>query len=279
MLPRFSIITINFNNAEGLRTTVESIVSQSFTDFEYLIIDGGSTDGSVETIKHFADNITWWVSEPDKGIYNAMNKGIARAKGEYLLFINSGDCLFDNEVLAKSNKLIDLSADIISGNLMMIEGSKETIVKPPAEVSLYYCLYHGLTHPNTFIRRSLFDKYGLYNEENKVVSDWEFFLVALGINNAVYQAIDSTIACFNRDGVSADPDDPLMLSETKTAIDKHIPKSILHDLERLNYLEGKMNRAHYRGVDFIERYPKTAAIILLPLRLFNFIRKIVSKSS
>jgi glycosyltransferase involved in cell wall biosynthesis len=277
MLPVFSIITINLNNAEGLGKTIESIVFQSFTDFEYIIIDGGSTDSSVEIIKQFADKITSWISEPDRGIYNAMNKGIAMAKGEYLLFINSGDYLFDNEVLAKSNQLIDHSAGICSGNLMIIEGSKKTSVKPLEAVSLYYCLYHGLTHPNTFIKHSLFDKHGLYNEENKVVSDWEFFLVALGLNNASYQAIDVNVACFHLNGVSADPDNPVVPRETKTAMEKHIPRSILHDLERLHYLEEKMNSANYRGLEFIEKYPKASSFFLLPLRLMNFIRKKYSK--
>jgi glycosyltransferase involved in cell wall biosynthesis len=269
----FSIITINLNKARGLQKTIVSIVNQSCNDFEYIIVDGGSTDGSVEIIKQFADKITWWASEPDSGIYNAMNKGIVRAKGEYILFINSGDYLFDSEVLDKSSKSIDPAADIISGNLMMTEGSEKTIVNPPEEVSLYYCLYHGLTHPNTFIRRSLFDKYGLYNEENKIVSDWEFFLVALGLNNASYQAIDVIVAAFNNDGVSAKPYDPLLLKETKAAIEKHIPESVMHDFERLRYLEGKMNKATYMGLEFIERYPLTAALVLLPLRLMNFIRK------
>ena len=88
---KLSIITINRNNAAGLRRTIESVVSQTYTEFEYIIIDGASTDESVDVIKEYADKITFWVSEPDNGIYNAMNKGILKAKGEYLLFLNSGD--------------------------------------------------------------------------------------------------------------------------------------------------------------------------------------------
>ena len=98
---KFSIITINYNNCEGLRRTIESVVNQTCHDFEYIIIDGGSTDGSVDVIKQYADQIDYWVSEPDKGIYNAMNKGVAVAKGEYCLFLNSGDSLHNNSALAK----------------------------------------------------------------------------------------------------------------------------------------------------------------------------------
>ena len=88
---KLSVITINFNNRDGLRKTIESVVNQTYNDFEYIIIDGGSTDGSVDVIKEYADRIDYWVSEPDKGIYNAMNKGIDVAKGEYCIFMNSGD--------------------------------------------------------------------------------------------------------------------------------------------------------------------------------------------
>ena len=89
---KLSIITVNLNNLEGLKKTYESVVCQTFTDYEWLVIDGGSTDGSREFIEQHQDKFAFWCSEPDKGIYNAMNKGIVRAKGEYLNFMNSGDC-------------------------------------------------------------------------------------------------------------------------------------------------------------------------------------------
>ena len=96
---KYSIITVNFNNKEGLRKTIESVIRQSFRDFEYIVIDGGSTDGSADILKEYDAQIDYWVSEPDKGIYNAMNKGIVQAKGEYLNFMNSGDYFYDNQVL------------------------------------------------------------------------------------------------------------------------------------------------------------------------------------
>ena len=82
---KLSVITINYNNRDGLKKTIESVVNQTYKDFEYIIIDGGSTDGSVEVLKEYSDKIDYWVSEPDKGIYNAMNKGIDIAKGEYVM--------------------------------------------------------------------------------------------------------------------------------------------------------------------------------------------------
>ena len=91
-MTKVSVITISYNNAEGLRRTIESVVAQNYSDYEYIIIDGGSTDNSRQIIESYADHISYWVSEPDKGVYNAMNKGIAQATGEYLHFLNSGDC-------------------------------------------------------------------------------------------------------------------------------------------------------------------------------------------
>ena len=114
---KLSIITINFNNCEGLQKTIESVVSQSFKDFEWIVIDGGSTDGSRELLEQYADHITYWVSELDKGVYNAMNKGIKVAKGEYVNFMNSGD------VYASASILEDVfstshTADVLYGYMM-----------------------------------------------------------------------------------------------------------------------------------------------------------------
>lgn len=97
---KLSIITVNLNNRDGLKRTIDSVVSQTFTDYEWIVIDGGSNDGSRELIEHYSDHFAYWCSEPDKGIYNAMNKGIAHAKGEWLQFLNSGDVLYSNNTLA-----------------------------------------------------------------------------------------------------------------------------------------------------------------------------------
>ncbi|MEP7170167.1 MAG: glycosyltransferase, partial [Bacteroidota bacterium] len=98
-MPLFSIITVNLNNAAGLKKTIESVVTQTFNDVEYIIIDGASTDGSKEVIKNYETKISYWVSEKDTGIYNAMNKAIKKAKAEYCLFLNSGDSLTNKKVL------------------------------------------------------------------------------------------------------------------------------------------------------------------------------------
>ena len=116
MIPKLTIITINYNNLEGLKRTVESVLNQTWQEFEYIVIDGGSNDGSAEYIESQSEHIDYWVSEPDKGIYNAMNKGIAKARGEYLLFLNSGDHLYSAKVLEENyGKIADF--DLIYFNL------------------------------------------------------------------------------------------------------------------------------------------------------------------
>ena len=117
---KLSIITVNLNNCDGLQKTIDSVVSQTFKDFEWIVIDGGSTDGSKELIEQYADHFTYWVSEPDKGIYNAMNKGIRVAKGDYLQFLNSGDYLYDRTTLEKC-LLPQNNADVIYGNLYLTD--------------------------------------------------------------------------------------------------------------------------------------------------------------
>jgi len=194
---KLSIITVNLNNAEGLQKTIESVISQTFTDYEYIIIDGGSTDGSKDVIKKYADKITYWVSEPDKGIYNAMNKGIKVTKGEYCLFLNSGDNLIENNIL---NTVFENfpNKDIVYGNMQSPIGLYEY----PKIITYSLFFFGSLGHPASFIKKTLFDTYGVYNEDNKIVSDWEFFIKTLMLNNHSYQHIPHTISYYELGGMS-----------------------------------------------------------------------------
>lgn len=198
---KLSIITINYNNLEGLKRTMESVVNQTWQEFEYIIIDGGSTDGSKEYIEEQSEYFDYWVSEPDKGIYNAMNKGIAKATGEYLLFLNSGDHLNDINTLNENVNYIG-EKDIICFDINVV-GDGIFFVKKCPEVMTFSYLYHEtLPHQSTFIRKELFDKIGCYDEDIKIVSDWKFFIVALMKYNATYKHIDAVITTFYLDGIS-----------------------------------------------------------------------------
>ena len=194
---KLSVITVNYNDREGLLKTVKSVVGQSFKDYEYIIIDGGSTDGSVEVLEKYADKITYWVSEPDKGIYNAMNKAIDVAKGEYCIFMNSGDSFCSSETLSNVF-VLEPSEDIVCGNTCTIERIKEA----PEEITFEYLFSNSICHQCAFIKTNLMSKYK-YDEKYKIVSDRKFFLQALVINNCSYRKISINIVNYDINGYSA----------------------------------------------------------------------------
>lgn len=173
---KFSIITINYNNKEGLRKTIESVVNQSFDDFEYIVIDGGSTDGSVDILKEHDQQIDYWISEKDSGIYNAMNKGIAKAKGEYLNFMNSGDCFYASDILEKVSDY-QYDTDFIVGKDYHYNEKKHqghASLQPPRTTMIHFFVA-TLDHQSTFIKKDLF-RNSPYNENYQLVSDWIFFI-------------------------------------------------------------------------------------------------------
>ena len=172
---KYSIITVNYNNKDGLRKTIESVINQTCRDFEYIIIDGGSTDGSVDVLKEYDKDIDYWVSEPDNGIYNAMNKGIAHAHGDYLNFMNSGDCFYSTDILEKVTKY-QSNADFIVGKDYHFNEEKQkghASIQPPRLTMMHFFMA-TLDHQSSFIKRSLFDG-SPYREDYRLVSDWIFF--------------------------------------------------------------------------------------------------------
>lgn len=198
-----SIITINLNNLPGLHRTIKSVINQTFTDFEYIIIDGGSIDGSVELIEEYADKISFWITEPDKGIYNAMNKGILNATGEYCLFLNSGDWLVDENVVFDFIKRT-YTEDIVAGNINTIDefGNSE-IYESPNDLTLDFLYYANLPHQATFIKRELFHEFGLYDENYKILSDTDFIIRALSCPGCTYKHFDRVISNFDTHGISS----------------------------------------------------------------------------
>ena len=193
---KLSVITINYNNRDGLRKTIESVVNQTYKDLEYILIDGASTDGSVDVIKEYAGKIDYWVSEPDKGIYNAMNKGIDVAKGEYCIFMNSGDT-FCNIETVKAVFEVGEDKDIICGNTMMPDRQV-----PPMEITFNTLYSATICHQCAFIRTELMRKYK-YDESLKIVADRKFFLQALIYDNCSYSAIDVDVVNYDVNGLSS----------------------------------------------------------------------------
>ena len=200
---RLSIITINYNNKDGLQKTIESIVTQSFNDFEWIVIDGGSTDGSRELIERYADHMAYWVSEPDKGVYNAMNKGIMVAKGEYINFMNSGDYLASPTILEEVFTT-PRTADVLYGYMMRgsLDGEVNNLSMMKPNLSWIDLYGDGLPHQSTFIKRSLFDKFGLYDESLKAVSDWKFFVKAIVYHKTTSEFVPLKISIYEEGGIS-----------------------------------------------------------------------------
>ena len=222
--PLLSIITINWNNADGLQKTIESVMSQKLDDYselEYIIVDGASKDASVEVIQNGIKESkisVYWKSEPDTGIYNAMNKGIKKAHGEYCLFLNSGDWLFDENVIAKI--------------LPELKGEKT-----PENLSLSYFYFKALPHPSTFIKKGLLEKAGLYNENYRIISDWIFFTDAVCKLNCTYKIIPETVSVYNLEGISSNSDNQRKIRTAKDEyIENNFPKAMLTDLHELTAL-------------------------------------------
>ncbi len=225
---KLTIITINRNNADGLDKTIQSVINQSYKDFEYIVIDGNSTDNSIDIIKKHDSKINFWISEKDTGIYNAMNKGITKANGNYLLFLNSGDYLVNKDVLKSVFEQCQ-SADIIYGNMQIDWGNgKITFGKMPDKISFKQMYIDTLWHPVSFIKKTLFDKYGLYNEAYKIVADYDFFFKVIVINNVTTYHVNVDIAIYNLTGLSSlDSNKALEQAERKKVIESYLPQSII----------------------------------------------------
>jgi len=200
---RISIITINYNNAIGLRKTMESVLSQTTQPFEYIVIDGGSTDGSAELIKQYSGRLAYWVSERDNGIYHAMNKGIDNAHGDYCIFLNSGDCLLSSDVLARLEDEIDGTFDVYYSDHWVSNGRKQWKCFLPQTVDVNYFTYLSISHPNSVIKKDILLKCGKYREDFRISSDWFFFLDAIYTHHAKFLHINTDIACFYYQGMSS----------------------------------------------------------------------------
>lgn len=231
-----SIITINYNNENGLAKTLQSVASQSCRDFEYIVIDGSSSDGSRKLVENSSDVVNRWISEPDSGVYNAMNKGIRMASGDYLLFLNSGDVLANDKVISQILPMLDDDSDIISGNLIYsLNGIPKTLFTPPENIDLTYFLHSFLPHPSSFINRNLFETAGLYNENLKIISDWEFFLKAIVIYKAKYRHINITVSDFDNSGISSNDGNKALMEKEKESVYKEYFPHLQNELKVLHF--------------------------------------------
>lgn len=197
---KITVITVSYNNLSGLKRTIPSVLSQTYKDFEYIIIDGGSTDGSKEYIESQND-IDYWVSEKDKGIYSAMNKGVKIAHGEYCIFMNSGDHFFSSTSLESACAELD-DFDYCIGKTLVIDG-KNSILCTPRKVMTYpFAKSNSLQHQSTFIKTALLKEHP-YNENIKIVADWAHFFECWYFEKCSYKAIDTIVSIYYWDGISS----------------------------------------------------------------------------
>jgi len=217
-----SIITINKENASELEKTIKSVICQTYTDYEYIIIDGASGDESVEVIKRYTDKIDYWISEQDTGIYNAMNKGIRKARGIYCLFLNSGDWLISPETLDNVFREINGNqSDIFYSNT--IKSNNKTIYYPKC-LTINHLLYRPIGHQNSLIKRSLFLEHGFYNETLKIASDWEFYLHELWKYKSIFYHLETNICVFDVHGIGS------KWSAEKEKEDMIVMQNVFHEL-------------------------------------------------
>lgn len=233
---KLSIITINYNNCSGLQKTLDSIISQTCKDFEWIVIDGGSADGSRELIERYQDEMAYWCSEPDKGIYHAMNKGIANANGEYLQFLNSGDILADVKVVESMLPFLK-EKEIYLANMYFASKIGKPVVNPaalgPSEI-LNTILFGAIMHPASYIKKGCFEKYGYYDENLKICSDWWFFFRSIILNNASVFYCPVVAVVFDETGISsAQPS--LGTSERNKVLEQYVALGQLANFYINNY--------------------------------------------
>lgn len=273
---KLSIITINFNNCTGLKKTIESVVEQSFKDFEWIVIDGGSTDGSRELIEQYADRFTYWVSEPDKGIYNAMNKGIKVAKGDYLQFLNSGDWLCDSMALERFFAY-SFNADVVYGDYYFSGKGNELIeCKQPEIMTFRVFLYSALGHNACFFKNALFQD-ELYDEGLRIVSDWKF-CINQSLANKSFQHIDEFVSCFDTTGISS-VNKELAKSERGMVVKELVPRMILADYQTMDEMENKLDNILVREVmKYSEKSVSYKKLLSFVLRIIRFTDKRLCKN-
>jgi len=276
---KLSIITVCYNNKNGLQKTMESVANQTFTDYEYIVIDGGSTDGTIELIMNYdlksrkelrIKNFKW-ISEKDNGIYDAMNKGIKMASGEYCYFLNSDDCIAAPNTLEKifakvnsdchcgksRNRLyikrlrvkpaMTGNPDIIYGNLAIQKNNKLHSVSKFSKKITPYSFYRFKTaihHQASFIKKELFEKYGVFSDKAKLVSDWIFFFEAIIVHKVRTQYINRVFALFLSGGESSTgineqyiKDDFIQTYFSDKQIKKYAKKNRLYKNLRIRKLE------------------------------------------
>ena len=241
---RISVITVNFNNRDGLKRTIQSVLGQTLRSvIQFIVIDGGSTDGSYDVLMEYKDHLDYWVSEPDKGIYNAMNKAIAVADGDYCNFMNSGDCYHTLDVIEKI-VCLNPTEEILYGNTYTVEKNSWHLCAPKS-ITMSTLFTQTMNHQSTFISTKLMKKYG-YDESYKIVADRKFLVQTLILDNCSYRPLDIDVTDYDIGGLSSQ--NPYeSKAEYQRVLEELLPPRI-----RFDY--GKMSKGALYGDSQYERF-------------------------
>lgn len=197
-LPKVTVVTVTYNAKQYLEQTIKNIIEQDYSNIEYIIIDGASTDGTIDIIKKYEKHLSYWISEPDSGIYDAMNKGIDVATGEWINFMNAGDSFCEQNTISNVINSMDKNTDIIAGDIYYLENNVKTYKK---SLSLEQKFKHMFCfHQTMFTKIELLKKYR-FNTNFKIAGDYDFTLKC-AMNNYKFQFVNFAIANFLSGGVS-----------------------------------------------------------------------------
>ena len=242
--PFLSIVTINYNDAIGLERTMSSVLEQEYTDFEFIVIDGGSNDRSLDILRKVEEKLAYWVSEKDTGIYNAMNKGIAAAKGEFLLFLNGGDLLTSKTALQDFISHPSFRGDIVYGDYKFEKGEK---VYPDTLYPAYF-MKTSLPHQSTFFRKNVFEQLGNYDESYRMGGDRDFFIKAYLCGQYEFVHVPYFLSFFNLDGISNDEVHQKQKKEEDERMFKANYGALYDDYKKQLALEQELKRAKRKTV-------------------------------
>ena len=264
-----TIITINYNNFNGLKKTIKSVLSQNFNDFEYIIIDGGSTDGSKELIENVSDRLSYWICEKDTGIYNAMNKGINAATGNYIQFLNSGDALANKNVLKYISEKIRGTNDQYDFYYTdVINQHNNEIIFYPKQLTFRHFFDLTINHQATFFKKELFEKYGNYSEHYKIVSDWEFYMKILFLHNVSYMHLNEPSVSFDfSEGISTSPNFTKLMNEERSDV---LKKYFANFIEDYIFFKKMLSSNTWK---ILQKIIKIKSKIVLKTRPLNFFHK------
>ncbi len=273
--PLLSIITVNLNNLEGLKRTVESVLSQTWNDFEFIIIDGGSVDGSKAFIQTLDGKVDYWVSEEDKGVFNAMNKGILKSKGDYILFLNSGDSLHTSNTMKIVVQKMATNSDIYYGDIQRLYENGETNIKKfDSKLDFSFFIKSSLSHQASFIKRNLFYEVFFYNENYQISADWEFFACSICLHNARTQYLDFIITDFDMSGMSNKAEyKTLQIEEREITLSKKFTH-FKNDYELLERYKEFLNSKKTKLYLIVESTSIGSKMNYIWLRLLNYLIKL-----